>query len=79
MNKGSKKGRRNFLELRTANFGEYPFQRQSLEGVFSELAPFRGPLRLQNGAKRHLFGRFALPRNVPFDPHSDFPDSLSTH
>jgi hypothetical protein len=76
MNKGSKKGRRNFLELRTANFGEYPFQRLSGN---SELAPFRGPLRLQNGAKRHLFGRFALPRNVPFDPHSDFPDSLSTH
>src|SRR5215204_4061795 len=22
------------------------------------------------------FGRFALPRNVPIDPHSDFPDSL---
>jgi hypothetical protein len=33
-------------------------------------------LSLQNDAKWHLFGRFALPKNAPFDPHSDFPDSL---
>jgi hypothetical protein len=43
----------------------------------SEQAPFRGPLRLQNGAKRHLYGRLTLPRNVPFDPHSDFPETVS--
>jgi hypothetical protein len=31
---------------------------------------------LQNGAKRYPIGRFALPRNVPFDPSGYFPDSL---
>ena len=42
----------------------------------SERAPFRGPFSLHNGAKWHLFGRFALPKKVPFDSHNDFPDSL---
>jgi hypothetical protein len=28
---------------------------------------------MRNGT---IFGRFALPKNAPFDPHSDFPDSL---
>src|SRR5215217_8547733 len=44
----------------------------------SERAPFRGPFSLHNGAKWHLFGRFALPKKAPFDSHNDFPDSLST-
>jgi hypothetical protein len=60
----------------TAKFAEYPFQRLSGK---SERALFRGPFSLQNGANEHLLGRFTLPKNAPFDPHSDFPDSLSTH
>src|SRR5215213_4113102 len=60
----------------STKFGEYPFQRLSGK---SERTPIRGYLSLQNGAKWHLYGRFALPKNAPFDPHSYFPDSLSTH
>ena len=55
------------------------YQTFSLERMSgkSERAPFRGPLSLQNDAKWHHFGRFALLKNALFDPHSDFPDSFS--
>ena len=31
---------------------------------------------LKTGTNEHLFGRLALPKYAPFDPHNDFPDSL---
>jgi hypothetical protein len=61
----------------------YPFnskmakvQLQRLSGNSYTRAPIRGPLILRNAAKWHPFGRFALPKNALFEPHSEFPDSL---
>src|ERR671920_158102 len=34
------------------------------------------PLEPPERCEMAPFGRFALPKNAPFDPHSDFPDSL---
>src|SRR5215204_5774626 len=45
----------------------------------SESAPLRGPTSLLNGANEHLFWPLAPPKDARSDPHSDFPDSLSTH
>jgi hypothetical protein len=59
--------------------GVFPIAKLPLETVWKlRIGPITGPANLRNGAKRHHLGRFAPQKTTRSDPHSDFPDSLSS-